>query len=93
MNNFKIPTYKCIKNVKAFKIKSMQKINDNDNDKDNKFILALKGDEQCVVYVKEDYVKKHNPQIGGYYVLYKDDYESWSPAEAFEEGYVKTEEN
>jgi len=26
--------------------------------------------------------------IGGYYVRYADGYESWSPAEAFEEGYT-----
>lgn len=29
-----------------------------------------------------------NP-LGGYYVLYKDGYESWSPADAFEEGYTR----
>lgn len=26
--------------------------------------------------------------IGGYYVLYEDGYDSWSPASAFESGYV-----
>jgi hypothetical protein len=30
---------------------------------------------------------KHKPQVGGYYVLYKDGYASFSPASAFEEGY------
>lgn len=29
-----------------------------------------------------------NP-LGGYYVRYQDGYESWSPAEAFEEGYTR----
>lgn len=38
-------------------------------------------------YVNKAYLEKHNPQIGGYYVLYPDGYESWSPAEAFEAGY------
>lgn len=28
---------------------------------------------------------------GGYYVLYNDNYESWSPSEAFEEGYTRIE--
>lgn len=32
------------------------------------------------------YVNKHEPQIGGYYVLYEDGYESWSPADSFEAG-------
>jgi hypothetical protein len=35
------------------------------------------------------YLIKHAPQPGGYYVRYQDGYESWSPAKAFEEGYVE----
>lgn len=35
------------------------------------------------------YVMKHSPQPGGYYVVYKDGYKSFSPAEAFEEGYSR----
>lgn len=27
--------------------------------------------------------------IGGYYVKYEDGYESWSPSEAFEDGYTR----
>ena len=38
--------------------------------------------------VNRDYVLKHNPQAGGYYVVYEDGYKSWSPAEAFEGGYT-----
>lgn len=34
-----------------------------------------------------EYFKKHNPQPGGYYVVYEDGYKSFSPAAAFEEGY------
>ena len=37
--------------------------------------------------VDAEYVRKHNPQIGGYYVVYEDGYKSFSPAKAFEEGY------
>ena len=29
------------------------------------------------------------PQVGDYYVQYQDGYESWSPRDAFEAGYVK----
>ena len=35
------------------------------------------------------YVEKHKPQPGGYYVVYKDGYKSFSPAEAFEDGYTR----
>lgn len=33
------------------------------------------------------WLDKHNPEVGGYYVLYADGYESFSPAKAFEDGY------
>lgn len=36
------------------------------------------------------YVRKHTPQIGGYYVVYSPDgYQSWSPAREFEDGYTR----
>jgi hypothetical protein len=38
--------------------------------------------------VSRSYVVKHNPKVGGYYVVYKDGYESFSPADAFEDGYT-----
>lgn len=34
------------------------------------------------------FLKKHNPHVGGYYVVYADGYKSFSPADAFEEGYT-----
>jgi hypothetical protein len=39
------------------------------------------------ISVTSAYMQKHQPQVDGYYVLYQDGYESFSPAEAFEEGY------
>ena len=38
--------------------------------------------------VSREYLFKHKPIAGGYYVRYKDGYESFSPALAFEEGYA-----
>ena len=37
--------------------------------------------------VSHAYLRKHKPKIGGYYVVYEDGYESYSPAKAFEGGY------
>lgn len=37
--------------------------------------------------VECEYQLKHNAEAGGYYVVYKDGYKSYSPAKAFEEGY------
>ena len=39
------------------------------------------------VVVDQEYMDRHNPRLGGYYVLYEDGYHSFSPAEAFENGY------
>ena len=36
------------------------------------------------VTVSQEYMDKHKPKVGGYYVRYADGYESFSPAEAFE---------
>lgn len=35
------------------------------------------------------YMEKHQPKVGGYYVVYEDGYKSWSPAEAFEQGHTR----
>lgn len=37
--------------------------------------------------VDSAYMAKHTPKVGGYYVVYPDGYKSWSPADAFEDGY------
>lgn len=39
-------------------------------------------------YVDHEYVSKHKPEAGGYYVVYADGYKSFSPAKAFEDGYT-----
>lgn len=41
------------------------------------------------VTVDVTYLRRHDPQVGGYYVRYPDGYESWSPAEVFESGYTR----
>ncbi|MGH7177867.1 MAG: hypothetical protein ACREJC_10835 [Tepidisphaeraceae bacterium] len=41
------------------------------------------------ICVSQTYMRKHDPQVGGYYVVYSDGYASWSPAKAFEEGYAR----
>lgn len=39
--------------------------------------------------VDAKYMEKHKPRIGGYYVVYQDGHKSWSPADAFENGYTR----
>ena len=76
-----LPLYKSHKQVRAFQIDSMVPSPDGR-------LIYLKGRvTRHTARVSAGYMFKHNPQVGGYYVLYKDGYESWSPAEAFEDGY------
>lgn len=42
------------------------------------------------VVLDDDYIEKHHPHLGGYFVQYADGYQSFSPADAFESGYVQT---
>jgi hypothetical protein len=77
--------YKCHKEVSAFKITSMERVNSYPD-----FILHGEvGDQPVDEVVSKEYIDKHDPQLGGYYVMYADGYESYSPAEAFEEGYTE----
>ena len=57
------------------------------------FKLFFTGDETGAVcendYIEMDvnFFTKHNPETGGYLVMYDDGYMSYSPAEPFEKGY------
>lgn len=79
-----LPIYQCHKKVRAAKIADIGFILDGDSTA----IMYLDGINNGLV-VDIDYIKKHCPQNGGYYVVYDDGYESYSPAEAFENGYTK----
>jgi hypothetical protein len=51
-------------------------------------IITPEDSDYAAFPVDAEYVAKHKPQAGGYYVVYADGYKSWSPAAAFEEGYT-----
>jgi hypothetical protein len=77
-----MPRYKSNKEVWALKIKSIGA--EKDGGATLHFVEeSLYGPRKT----SSEYVQKHNPKPGGYFVVYKDGYESWSPAKAFEEGY------
>ena len=38
--------------------------------------------------VSAEYVSKHAPDVGGFYVVYPDGHKSWSPEAAFKNGYT-----
>lgn len=82
-----MPKYKSHKEVWALKIKSIVRDGEGENrDSDGSAIITPEEEGYAPFRVEGDYLHKHKPQVGGYYVVYKDDYKSFSPAKAFEEG-------
>lgn len=80
------PVYQCHKRVRAVKIGSVQLMQGPASPDSYGALLH----NACgAIRVNGMYVEKHNPKAGGYYVLYEDGYESYSPAEAFESGYTR----
>lgn len=79
-----VPEYKCHKKVRAAEILAATPLSPHEN---IGFSLALKG-VKSAYDVTWDWYVKHSVQIGGYLVFYKDGYVSFSPADAFEEGYA-----
>lgn len=79
----KMPSYKCTKVVSALKIKDIVPGGIGFSD------LIFEEGGYAPTQKSNEWVEKRGALPGGYYVVYKDGYESWSPAKAFEEGYEK----
>jgi len=89
-----MPKYKSHKEVWALKIKSIVRDGEGENrESDGSAIITPEEEGYAPFRVEGDYLHKHKPQAGGYYVVYKDGYKSFSPAEAFEEGNTLIKEN
>ena len=76
--------YKSHKIVEAAKIDRIEKLEDGSD----RCLLHYGNYHGEHVIVSHNHMNKHEPKVGGYYVRYPDGYESYSPAEAFEEGYA-----
>lgn len=74
-----MPKYVCHKTVHALKILEVNQAAG---------ILTPANAAYAPIRVDAQYMGKHRPQAGGYYVVYADGYESFSPADAFEAGYT-----
>lgn len=82
----KMPKYKCHKVVAAVKIKHVK----IDEEGGCNGAMIVPTDDSLEDYpVSQEFFNKHKPKAGGYYVVYEDGYESFSPAEPFEDGYTK----
>lgn len=87
--SIEMPRWKCHKEVHALKIRSVTDPTPPGNESDGSRLLHFDDVGYGAHRVPHDYVRKHNPQAGGYYVIYDDGYASWSPAKAFEDGYTR----
>lgn len=78
------PLYQCHKRVRAAKIIAIC---------GNQLKLEIPAERpneiayQAIEPVSIEFLRKHSPQVGGYYVVYEDGYISYSPEKAFEDGY------
>ena len=79
-----MPKYKCHKIVWALKIADIKR-----DESDGSAMITPEEDGYAPFKVDLEYMNKHKPQVGGYYVVYVDGYKSFSPAKAFESGYVR----
>lgn len=82
MEQREMPRYKCHKEVWALKIAS---ITTEEGGLDR---LTFEDDRYEPIVVAHAWTEKRGAKAGGYYVVYQDGYTSFSPAEAFEEGYT-----
>ena len=73
-----MPKYRCHKEVWALQIKAI----------DGSGMITPIDNRYAPFAVGQEYLRKHQPKVGGYFVLYKDGYTSFSPATAFEESYT-----
>lgn len=88
-----MPKYRCHKEVWALHIESVrldtEEASKEGRETDGSAMLTPSEYPFAPFKVSADYVRKHNPQAGGYYVQYADGYQSFSPAKAFQDGYTR----
>lgn len=85
-----MPRYRCHKEVWALEIESV-------DTRTGAWVLRFKDHAFAPREVTGQWFRKHVRDAaeadgglsGGYFVVYADGYESWSPKAAFEEGYAK----
>ena len=87
-----LPLYQCHKKVRAGKISAIHDPCEHGSQTLDVVIEPSKGKKKPVtvtVSMDAKWMAKHQPEVGGYLVIYEDGYNSFSPAAAFESGYKK----
>lgn len=84
-----MPRYRCHKEVWALKIADVKDPAEHGNETDGSRIIVPADAGYAPFRIAREYVWKHKPEAGGYYVVYADGYKSYSPTKAFEDGYTR----
>lgn len=92
--SIEMPKYRSHKDVWALKIRDISDPTEPGNESDGSRLLHFEEQGYGARRVSAEFVRKHLPLVhlhnhpyrGGYFVVYKDGYESFSPAQPFEEG-------
>lgn len=80
-----LPEYVCHKRVRAAKIVAVEYDFGDDGGLRSATLRFADGSKD----VEKEWILKHAPRAGGYFVEYEDGYQSFSPAKAFELGYTR----
>ena len=100
-NGTPMPHYRCHKEVWALKIKQIEPapkptiadletiLREYPNRTESPGAIIVPDGNVGPIAVSLEFITKHRPEVGGYLVFYKDGYRSFSPAEAFEDGYTR----
>ena len=87
--DIEMPRYKCHKEVHALKIDKLKPPVPKEQGGSGLWAIVPAEPEYAPFTVSDEYMQKHEPKVGGYYVVYADGYKSFSPADAFEGGYTR----
>ncbi len=79
-----MPRYRCHKEVWALKIAEL-----SEYDREGGVTMYPADEGFAPFRLDREFMERHRPVAGGYYVVYTDGYKSYSPAKAFEEGYAR----
>lgn len=82
-----LPRYQSHKKVWALKIAKLEHTGSPDQESDGSLLMTPGEEDFAPIMLDRDFVQKHQPEVGGYWVQYEGGYTSFSPADAFEGGY------
>jgi hypothetical protein len=83
-----MPQYQSHKKVWALKIAALEHTGTPDQESDGSLLMSSDEEGFAPIKLDADFVRKHQPKVGGYCVVYAGGYKSFSPADAFEGGYT-----